>query len=104
LQEDLEYQGLSLRAGEEHRQVLERKIQGYESKAIVDPRSMITFPKDLRNNLLMMMEAFKSTHEAHYIKSLVDPFHPDSQGARVPALLPRDTATFSTFNSYGLPS
>jgi len=38
------------------------------------------------------------------MKALVDPFHEDSQGARVPVLLPRDTATFSTYNTYEIPS
>jgi len=63
---------------DEHRTVLERKIRGYESKAIVEPKAMIAFPRDLRRNLQTMLRAFSSSHEQHYMKALVDPFHHDS--------------------------
>jgi hypothetical protein len=45
-----------------------------------------------------MFEQLTDGEETRYVKSLVDPFHPDCAGTRVPTLLPRDTATFNTYN------
>jgi len=36
-------------------------------------------------------------NEKHYVKSLIDPFHPSVYGVRVPSILPRETVTFNTF-------
>lgn len=76
---------------------LESRIRGYENKALVDPRNMINFPSNLRKNMRKLFENMEQKHEIRYVKSLIDPFHPESQGSRVPSMLPRDTATFSTF-------
>lgn len=75
LEEDLEHQQrLSLQA-KERNAILERKVKGYEDKAIVDPQSMISFPRDLRRNLKTLFSAFNNSVEQHYLKALVDPFH-----------------------------
>lgn len=83
----------------DHTQVLERKIRGYEGKAIVDPQKMVDFPMKLRDNLQSMFQHLNDGEETRYVKSLVDPFHPDCTGVRVPTLLPRDTAVFHMYNS-----
>jgi hypothetical protein len=59
---------------------------------------MIHFPATLRKNMKAMFDQLTDGEETKYIKSLVDPFHPECAGARVPTLLPRDTATFNTYN------
>lgn len=59
---------------------------------------MVHFPGQLRKNMRAMFEKLTDGEEIKYIKALVDPFHPDCAGARVPTLLPRDTATFNTYN------
>lgn len=40
----------------DHQEVLERKIRGYEGKALVDPQKMIHFPATLRKNMKAMFE------------------------------------------------
>jgi len=84
--------------------ILRRKIQGYEGKALIDPRKMIDLPQRLRQNLKKVVESIKDDHEKQYVKSLIDPFHESTYGVRVPSILPRDTATFNTFLSAELPS
>lgn len=45
-----------------------------------------------------------SDDEATYIKSLVDPFHTESVGTRVPSLNPVDTYTNTQFESFTISS
>jgi hypothetical protein len=78
LESDLEHQQRMTDELSQRNVVLERKIKGYEDKAIVDPQQMITFPKDLRRNLRVLFESFDNTVEQHYLKALVDPFHQQS--------------------------
>lgn len=59
---------------------------------------MIHFPTTLRKNMKAMFDQLTDGPETKYVKALVDPFHPECAGARVPTLLPRDTATFNTYN------
>lgn len=40
-----------------------------------------------------------SAPEDTYIKAMIDPFHPDSLGARIPSLNPVDTWTHSQFDT-----
>jgi len=53
-------------------------------------------------NLTKVLAHFESDAERTYIKSLLDPFHPQSYGVRVPSVLPRETATFNTINDLDL--
>lgn len=57
---------------------LESRIRGYENKALVDPRNMINFPSNLRKNMRKLFENMEQKHEIRYVKSLIDPFHPES--------------------------
>lgn len=59
------------------------------------------------NNVIQRAEAMftkgvdkiLSSPEDTYIKSMVDPFHPDASGTRVPSLNPVDTWTHSQFDT-----
>lgn len=43
--------------------LMNKKIKGYESKAIVDPRNLLDLPARLRLNLRKISEAVKDDHE-----------------------------------------
>lgn len=84
--------------------MLNKKIKGFEGKALIDPRKMIDLPQLLKRNLHKVVNMIKDDHEKQYVKCLIDPFHPSTYGARVPSILPRDTATFNSFMTAELPS
>lgn len=42
----------------------------------------------------------QTTDETRYAKSMLDPFHPDSLGVRVPSRVPRNTVTYNTHQEY----
>lgn len=44
------------------------------------------------------MKTLVDNDETKYIKSLVDPFHPDSTGVRIPSSVPRETLTYQYFS------
>lgn len=48
------------------------------------------------------IHAIMSDAESKYIKSLIDPFHPDAVGVRIPSLNPIDTFTHSHFESFSV--
>lgn len=82
---------------------MQRLVQGYETKIIIQPGAMIDYPKKLRENLHKVVNSLESTEEVKYIQALVDPFHPQSEGARVPVLLPRPTVAYNDFVNIELP-
>ena len=61
---------------------------------------MIDFPQQLRNNVRKMIAELATDDEKRYIKSLLDPFHPDALGVRVPSRVPRNTITYNTHTSF----
>jgi hypothetical protein len=64
---------------------------------------VVDYPERLRQNLTKIVEDLESTEEVKYIQSLVDPFHPDTNGVRVPVLLPRPTVAYNDFVNIELP-
>lgn len=48
------------------------------------------------------IQLIMSDAETKYIKALIDPFHPDAVGVRVPSLNPIDTFTHSHFESFSV--
>lgn len=83
---------------------MDRKIKGFENKALIDPHALLQLPHKLKQNLRKVYDLIEDDHERQYVKSLIDPFHPSSYGVRVPSVLPRETVTFNTFQSSELPS
>lgn len=65
---------------------------------MVDPASIAEYPAKLRSNLTKVFAEIAGDNQKHYIKCLVEPFHPDSAGARVPETLPRKTVTYNGFS------
>lgn len=47
-----------------------------------------------------MISELATDDEKRYIKSLLDPFHPDVLGVRVPSRVPRNTITYNTHTSF----
>lgn len=68
--------------------------------AIIDPKDLVDYPQRLRRNFKTVFSQMQDTDELLYVKSLIEPFHPSIMGVRVPSLLPRETATFNTFNQF----
>lgn len=75
-------------------------IQGYDNSIVLAPHQVIDFPQQLRNNVRRIMDTLQTTDEKRYVKSLLDPFHPDSLGVRVPSRVPRNTITYNTHSEY----
>lgn len=48
------------------------------------------------------MKMIKTDDEKQFLQGLVEPFHPDVEGVRVPSILPRETLTFNIFKSHSL--
>jgi len=46
------------------------------------------------------MEQLSTDDEKRYVKALLDPFHPDVLGVRVPTRVPRNTITYNTHTEY----
>lgn len=51
-----------------------------------------------------MFHQLKTDVERHYMKALLDPFHPQALGARVPMLLPRQSVCYSTYKELQIPN
>lgn len=47
-----------------------------------------------------MVDQLQTNDEKRYIKSLLDPFHPDVLGVRVPTRVPRNTITYNTHSVF----
>lgn len=46
------------------------------------------------------MDQLQTTDEKKYVKALLDPFHPETLGVRVPTRVPRNTITYNTHSEY----
>lgn len=75
-------------------------IKGYEDSVVLSPHQVVDFPNQLRNNVRKIMTQLQTTDETRYVKSLLDPFHPDCLGVRVPSRVPRSTVTYNTHAEY----
>jgi len=67
---------------------------------VLAPHQVIDFPQQLRNNVRKILDRLQTTDETRYVKALLDPFHPDSLGVRVPTRVPRNTITYNTHSEY----
>lgn len=65
----------------------------------IDPQSLVTFPHDVRENVKHLMKQTLSGPELKYLRSIIEPFHPESQGARVPSNTPKETISYSHFST-----
>jgi len=66
-------------------------------KTMIDPLAIASFTDVMRDKFTRMMTALSNDDEDTYVMSIADPFHPQSQGARIPELVPRLTQTFTAF-------
>lgn len=58
-----------------------------------DPKLMSAIASTLLDKVENGVQHILSDEQGRYIKALLDPFHPDSAGVRVPSLNPIDTYT-----------
>lgn len=58
-----------------------------------DPKLLGAISEELMNKVERGINQILTDSEAKYIKSLLDPFHPDAAGVRIPSLNPIDTYT-----------
>lgn len=67
-----------------------------------DPKLMSAIASSLLDKVESGVQQILSDDQGKYIKALLDPFHPDAAGVRVPSLNPIDTYTHTQFESFTL--
>jgi len=96
LEETVERTERNLRIVEEENQSNQRTIKGYHDSVVLTPHQVLDYPQKLRNNVRKIINSLQTTDETRYVKALLDPFHPDTLGVRIPSRVPRNTITYNT--------
>lgn len=50
--------------------------EGIRRSDYIDPNTFAEYPRILKKNLADIFLTLKADNETHYVKSLLDPFHP----------------------------
>lgn len=65
----------------------------------ISPESLVEFPNDVRANVQFLMKQEYTTPELTWIRSVIEPFHPQSNGTRTPSNTPKETVSYTHFTS-----
>lgn len=79
--------------------MLHAKLGEINGKHVIDPKELSAFPRELRRNLNQVILQIADQDERRYVKSMLEPFHPSTKGARVPSKVPRSTMCYESFNA-----
>lgn len=100
----IDQMSLQLRRAHDEIDDLERENrdakESIRGSIVLSPYEMADFPQKLRNNVKKMLDILQTTDEKRFLKSLLDPFHPDVLGVRVPTRVPRNTITYNTSSMF----
>jgi len=69
------------------------------TKLNIQPESLVRFPDDVRANVEHLIRANLTEHETTWMRSIIEPFHPMSNGARVPSNTPKETVSYTHFTT-----